>query len=98
MTVAAFSVRLACGASRSMRAPMVACSVAGTSTSAMSRLQPVSAGCAPQHIALREISHDLLDKKRITGRSLGDTSRCQWRHRRIAARAVRWSTPTHARQ
>ena len=39
MTAAALSVRLAVGSSRSMRAAMVACSVAGTLTSAASAVE-----------------------------------------------------------
>ena len=47
MTAAALNVRLAAGSSRSMRAAMVACTVAGTLTSATIGGRFVGAAVAP---------------------------------------------------
>ena len=72
MTAAALSVRLAFGSSRSMRAAMVACSVAGTFTSAPSTVDMYAPGCPSQHATLGQIAHDLLGEERITGSPVGD--------------------------
>ena len=59
MTAAALSVRFAFGSSRSMRAAMVACNVAGTLTSATSadaRYAPGSPRSTPRSASSRTIS------------------------------------------
>ena len=59
MTAAALSVRLAFGSSRSMRAAMVACNVAGTLTSATSAVDmyaPRSPRSTPRSASSRTIS------------------------------------------
>jgi hypothetical protein len=59
MTAAALSVRFAFGSSRSMRAAMVACNVAGTLTSATSAAimyAPGSPRSTPRSVSSRTIS------------------------------------------
>ena len=84
ITAAALSVRLAVGSSRSMRAAMVACRVAGTLTSATSAVDTYAPRLPAQHTALGQFAHDLLGEKRITGGPLGD---------RLAQRADRGVRP-----
>ena len=72
MTAAALNVRLAFGSSRSMRAAMVACSVAGTLTSATSAVDMYAPRLPAQHTTLGQFAHDLLGEERITGGPLGD--------------------------
>ena len=72
MTAAALNVRLASGRSRSMRAAMVACKVAGTLTSAASAVDLYAPRLPAQHAPLGQFAHDLLGEKRITGGPLGD--------------------------
>ena len=52
MTAAALNVRLAFGSSRSMRAAIVACRVAGTLTSAASAVDMYAPGLPAQHTTL----------------------------------------------
>ena len=84
MTAAALKVRLAAGSSRSMRAAMVACKVAGTLTSAASAVDTYAPRLPAQHATLGQFAHDLLGEKRITGGPLGD---------RLAQRANRGVRP-----
>ena len=59
MTAAALNVRLAFGSSRSMRAAMVACNVAGTLTSAASAVEMYAPDCprsTPRSASSRTIS------------------------------------------
>ena len=72
MTAAALNVRFAFGSSRSMRAAMVACTVAGTLTSAASAVEMYALRLAAQHAALGQFAHDLLGEKRVSGGPLGD--------------------------
>ena len=71
MTAAAFNVCLASGRSRSMRAAMVACNVAGTLTSATSVIDMYAPRC-PQYSALGEFADDLFGEERVTGGPVGD--------------------------
>ena len=88
MTAAALSVRFAFGSSRSMRAAMAACNVAGTLTSASLSRRHVCARLAVQHTTLGQFAHDLLGEKRITGGPLRD---------RLAQRANRGVRPEQLR-
>ena len=72
MTAAALKVRLAFGSSRSMRAAMVACKVAGTLTSLTSAVDMYAPRLAAQHTTLGQFAHHLLGEERITGGPLGD--------------------------
>ena len=72
ITAAALNVRFAFGSSRSMRAAMVACNVAGTLTSAPSAVDMYAPRLPAQHATLGQFAHDLLGEKRITGGPLGD--------------------------
>ena len=72
MTAAAFSVRLAAGSRRSMRAAITACSVLGTWTSADRIDAQIAAAAAHQHVALAQIPHDFLGEEGIPGRTLRD--------------------------
>ena len=72
MTAAALKVRLAAGSSRSMRAAMVACTVAGTLTSPTSAVDTYATGLSLQHAALGQVAHDLLGEERVPGGPLGD--------------------------
>ena len=87
MTAAAASVCLAAGPSRSMRAAMVACSVAGTLTSATSVSAGVAAALADEHAAFGEVTDDLLGEERVAGRALGD-HRADLADRRIGAQQL----------
>ena len=71
-TDAALSVRLAFGSSRSIRALIAACRVAGTVTSATSASADVAAACSLEYPAFGQVAHDLLGEKRITGSPIGD--------------------------
>ena len=83
ITDAAFTVRLAGLVSRSMRASMAACTVAGTLMSATSAPTDVAAALAGQHAALDQLTHHLLGEKRVPGGPLGDD------RRQLADRGVR---------
>ena len=72
ITAAALNVRLAFGSSRSMRAAMVACNVAGTLTSAPSAVDLYAPRLPFQHATFGEFAHDLLREERITGGPPGD--------------------------
>ena len=72
MTAAALRVRLAAGSSRSMRAAMVACTVAGMLTSAHIGRRDVAARLSLQHTALGQVAHDLLGEKRVPGGPFDD--------------------------
>ena len=71
-----------------MRAAMVACTVAGTLTSAASVGRHVGAAVALQHAALGQIAHDLLGEKRVTGGPFDDHG-APTRQPRGPARAAR---------
>ena len=75
ITAAAFNVRLAGAVSRSMRASMAACTVAGTLTSATSTPTDIAPMLAGQHPALGQLAHHLLGEKRVPGGPLGDDCR-----------------------
>ena len=57
-----------------MRAAIVACRVAGTSTSAAHRRDTRRRRARPQHAAFGEIAHDLLGEERIAGGPFGDVA------------------------
>ena len=71
MTAAALNVRFASVGSRSMRAAMVACSVAGTLTSETSAVE-MYAPDSPRSTTLGQFAHDFLGEERITGGPVGD--------------------------
>ena len=50
-----------------MRAAMVACSVAGTATSAASVSADVATAFALEHTAFSQFAHDLLGEERVSG-------------------------------
>ena len=58
-----------------MRAAIVACSVAGTSTSAASRAHAYCAAVAVEHAALGQVADDLLGEERVAGGAFGDLRR-----------------------
>ena len=72
ITAAAFSVRLAAGSRRSMRAAITACNVLGTLTSAAGSDAQIAAAAADQHVALAQVPDDLLGEEGIARRALGD--------------------------
>ena len=86
ITAAAFNVRLATLSSRSMRAAIAACKVAGTLASAAPS-DRVSAALAAQHPAVGEVSDDLLGEERVARRPLGDLGR-QRGQRRVRAQQL----------
>ena len=69
---AAFSARFAGGVRRSTRAPIVACSVGGTLTSAILELAAVCTTFADDHLSFGELAHDFLDIERVSGRVFDD--------------------------
>ena len=72
MTAAAPNVRFAAGSSRSMRAAMVACKVAGTLTSAACAVDTYVPGSPRRHSALSQFPHNLLGKEGVASGSLAD--------------------------
>ena len=71
-----------------MRAAMVACSVAGTLTSATSAVADVAPRLPAQHAAFGEVAHDLLGEEWVTGGARGDRL-AQPVDRGVRRRAVR---------
>ena len=92
ITDAAFNVRLAGVLSRSMRASMAACTVAGTLTSATSAPTDVATVLTGQHPALHELAHHLLGEKRVPGGPVGDD------RRQLADRGIRPQQLTEQRR
>ena len=80
MTAAALSVRLAFGSSRSMRAAMVACKVAGTLASLTSAVDTYAPVCPAVRRARLVRARSPRRRGRIPGGPLGD---------RVAQRAIR---------
>ena len=72
MTAAALRVRLAAGSSRSMRAAMVACKVAGTLTSQTSAVETYAPRLPAQHTTLGQFAHHLFGEKRVSCGLLDD--------------------------
>ena len=92
ITDAAFNVRLAGVLSRSMRAAMAACTVAGTADVGHIRMTDIATALTGQHPALHQLAHHLLGEKRVPGGPLGD-DRCQ-----LADRGIRTQQLTQQRR
>ena len=92
ITDAAFNVRLAGVLSRSMRAAMAACTVAGTLDVGDIRATDVAAALAGQHPALGQLAHHLLGEERVPGGPLGDD------RRQLADRGIRTQQLTEQRR
>ena len=92
ITDAAFNVRLAGVSSRSMRASMAACTVAGTRDVGDIRATDVAAALTGQHAALHQLAHHLLGEERVPGGPLGDD------RRQLADRGIRTQQLTQQRR
>ena len=92
ITDAAVNVRLAGVFSRSMRASMAACTVAGTRDVGDIASTDIAAALAGQHAALRQLAHHLLGEKRVPRGPLGDD------RRQLADRGIRPQQLTEQRR